>query len=121
MASGNGVVNTNLAARRTATSKVQIVLRQSQRRCGIELQQACWPSHKAIADVPFKHGWRAILNLALAKILNGDANGARTTLQNGDSTAIADYLLAVAARLDDVLVCASHSRRHRQRRPRTVR
>ena len=43
------------------------------------------------------------LNLALAKILNDDANGARTTLENsGDDSAMASYLLAIcAARLKD--------------------
>ena len=43
------------------------------------------------------------LNLALAKILNDDANGARTTLENsGDDSAMASYMLAIcAARLKD--------------------
>jgi tetratricopeptide (TPR) repeat protein len=42
-------------------------------------------------------------NLALAKLLNGDANGAKTTLMNaGDDSAISSYLLAICcARLDD--------------------
>ena len=48
-------------------------------------------------------GSNASANLALAKILNGDANGARTTLDNsGDDSAITSYLLAIcAARLKD--------------------
>ena len=42
-------------------------------------------------------------NLALAKLLNGDANGAKTTLMNAeDDSAISSYLLAICcARLDD--------------------
>ena len=42
-------------------------------------------------------------NLALAKLLNGDTNGAKTTLMNaGDNSAISSYLLAICcARLDD--------------------
>ena len=48
-------------------------------------------------------GNNTTLNLALAKILNDDANGARTTLENsGDDSAMASYLLAIcAARLKD--------------------
>jgi Flp pilus assembly protein TadD len=48
-------------------------------------------------------GAGASVNLALAKLLNGDANGARTTLENaGDDSAVTSYLLAVcAARLQD--------------------
>ena len=48
-------------------------------------------------------GASASVNLALAKLLNGDANGARTTLENSeDDSAVASYLLAVcAARLKD--------------------
>ena len=44
------------------------------------------------------------VNLALAKLLNGDANGAKTTLMNSnDDSAIASYVLAICcARLDDV-------------------
>jgi len=43
------------------------------------------------------------VNLALAKLLNGDAKGAKTTLQNSnDESAIASYVLAICcARLDD--------------------
>ena len=42
-------------------------------------------------------------NLALAKLLNGDANGAKTTLENtGDDSAVSSYLLAICcARLGD--------------------
>jgi Flp pilus assembly protein TadD len=45
----------------------------------------------------------ASVNLALAKLLNGDTNGAKTTLMNaGDNSAISSYLLAICcARLDD--------------------
>lgn len=48
-------------------------------------------------------GAGASVNLALAKLLNGDANGARTALENaGDDSAVTSYLLAVcAARLQD--------------------
>ena len=48
-------------------------------------------------------GTNNTLNLALAKILNDDANGARTTLENsGDDSAVAHYLMAIcAARLKD--------------------
>ena len=48
-------------------------------------------------------GNNTTLNLALAKILNDDANGARTTLENsGDDSAMASYMLAIcAARLKD--------------------
>ena len=43
------------------------------------------------------------VNLALAKLLNGDANGAKTTLNNSnDESAIASYVLAIScARLGD--------------------
>ena len=43
------------------------------------------------------------VNLALAKLLNGDVNGAKTTLQNSnDDSAVASYVLAICcARLDD--------------------
>jgi len=42
-------------------------------------------------------------NLALAKLLNGDASGAKTTLENAnDDSAVSSYLLAIcAARLGD--------------------
>ncbi len=42
-------------------------------------------------------------NLALAKLLNGDANGAKTTLENAnDDSAMSSYLLAICcARLGD--------------------
>ena len=45
----------------------------------------------------------ASANLALAKLLNGDTNGAKTTLMNaGDNSAISSYLLAICcARLGD--------------------
>jgi Tfp pilus assembly protein PilF len=43
------------------------------------------------------------VNVALAKLLNGDAAAAKTTLENaGDESAAADYVMAVAcARLND--------------------
>ena len=55
-------------------------------------------------------GSNTTANLALAKILNDDANGARTTLENsGDDSAITDYLLAVcAARLKDAAGVKKH-------------
>ena len=42
-------------------------------------------------------------NLALAKLLNGDANGAKTTLENAnDNSAVSSYILAIcSARLRD--------------------
>ena len=55
-------------------------------------------------------GTATTANLALAKILNDDANGARTTLENsGDDSAITEYLLAVcAARLKDAAGVKKH-------------
>ena len=50
------------------------------------------------------------VNLALAKLLNGDANGAKTTLKNSnDESAIASYVLAICcARLDDAVGAKSN-------------
>lgn len=49
-------------------------------------------------------------NLALAKVLNGDSNGAKTTLENsGDDSAMAHYLHAIiAARLNNSTDVLSH-------------
>ena len=116
LASGNGVVNTNLGA-------------MARQNGNIEGAAAYYGKANGVAELSYNKGVLAIaqgdygraissmggsatLNLALAKILNGDANGARTTLQNGDSdSAIADYLLAVcAARLDDAAGVRKHIR-----------
>lgn len=116
LASGNGVVNTNLGA-------------MARQNGDVEGAAAYYGNASGVAELSYNKGVLAIaqgdygraissmggsttLNLALAKILNGDANGARTTLQNGDSdSAIADYLLAVcAARLDDAAGVRKHIR-----------
>lgn len=116
LARGNGVVNTNLGA-------------MARQNGDVEGAAAYYGNASGVAELSYNKGVLAIaqgdygraissmggsttLNLALAKILNGDANGARTTLQNGDSdSAIADYLLAVcAARLDDAAGVRKHIR-----------
>ena len=116
LASGNGVVNTNLGA-------------MARQNGDVEGAAVYYGNASGVAELSYNKGVLAIaqgdygraissmggsttLNLALAKILNGDANGARTTLQNGDSdSAIADYLLAVcAARLDDAAGVRKHIR-----------
>ena len=116
LASGNGVVNTNLGA-------------MARQNGDVEGAAAYYGNASGVAELSYNKGVLAIaqgdygraissmggsttLNLALAKILNGDANGARTTLQNGDSdSAISDYLLAVcAARLDDAAGVRKHIR-----------
>ena len=63
----------------------------------ILIQKGDYPS--AISNM----GRSATVNVALAKMLNGDANGAKTTLENaGDDSAASSYLMAVAcARLGD--------------------
>ena len=116
LASGNGVVNTNLGAMARQNGDVEgAASYYSKASGGAELSYnkgvlaiAQGDYGRAISSM----GGSATLNLALAKILNGDANGARTTLQNGDSdSAIADYLLAVcAARLDDAAGVRKHIR-----------
>jgi Flp pilus assembly protein TadD len=116
LAGGNGVVNTNLGA-------------MARQNGDVEGAAAYYGKASGVAELSYNKGVLAIaqgdygraissmggsttLNLALAKILNGDANGARTALQNGDSdSAIADYLLAVcAARLDDAAGVRKHIR-----------
>ncbi len=116
LASGNGVVNTNLGAMARQNGDVEgAASYYGKANGGAELSYnkgvlaiAQGDYGRAISSM----GGSATLNLALAKILNGDANGARTTLQNGDSdSAIADYLLAVcAARLDDAAGVRKHIR-----------
>jgi len=116
LASGNGVVNTNLGAMARQNGDTEgAAAYYSKASGGAELSYnkgvlaiAQGDYGRAISSM----GGSATLNLALAKILNGDANGARTTLQNGDSdSAIADYLLAVcAARLDDAAGVRKHIR-----------
>ncbi|MDA0304418.1 MAG: hypothetical protein O3B45_08665 [Bacteroidetes bacterium] len=63
----------------------------------ILIQKGDYPS--AISNM----GRSSTVNVALAKMLNGDAAGAKTTLENaGDDSAVASYLMAVAcARLGD--------------------
>ena len=63
----------------------------------ILIQKGDYPS--AISNM----GRSSTVNVALAKMLNGDASGAKTTLENaGDESAVASYLMAVAcARLGD--------------------
>ena len=116
LASGNGVVNTNLGAMARQNGDTEgAAAYYNKASGGAELSYnkgvlaiAQGDYGRAISSM----GGNATLNLALAKILNGDANGARTTLQNGDSdSAIADYLLAVcAARLDDAAGVRKHIR-----------
>ena len=116
LASGNGVVNTNLGAMARQNGDIEGAAAYYGKASGVAelsynkgvLAIAQGDYGRAISSM----GGSATLNLALAKILNGDANGARTTLQNGDSdSAIADYLLAVcAARLDDGAGVRKHIR-----------
>ena len=116
LASGNGIVNTNLGAMARQNGNVEGAAAYYGKASGVAelsynkgvLAIAQGDYGRAISSM----GGSATLNLALAKILNGDANGARTTLQNGDSdSAIADYLLAVcAARLDDAAGVRKHIR-----------
>ena len=63
----------------------------------ILIQKGDYPS--AISNM----GRSSTVNVALAKMLNGDASGAKTTLENADDdSAVASYLMAVAcARLGD--------------------
>ncbi len=116
LASGNGVVNTNLGAMARQNGDAEgAAAYYGKASGGAELSYnkgvlaiAQGDYGRAISSM----GGSATLNLALAKILNGDANGARTTLQNSDSdSAIADYLKAVcAARLDDAAGVRRHIR-----------
>ena len=116
LAGGNGVVNTNLGAMARQNGDVEGAAAYYGKASGVAelsynkgvLAIAQGDYGRAISSM----GGSSTLNLALAKILNGDANGARTALQNGDSdSAIADYLLAVcAARLDDAAGVRKHIR-----------
>ena len=116
LAGGNGVVNTNLGAMARQNGDVEGAASYYGKASGVAelsynkgvLAIAQGDYGRAISSM----GGSTTLNLALAKILNGDANGARTALQNGDSdSAIADYLLAVcAARLDDAAGVRKHIR-----------
>ena len=116
LAGGNGVVNTNLGAMARQNGDVEGAASYYGKASGVAelsynkgvLAIAQGDYGRAISSM----GGSSTLNLALAKILNGDANGARTALQNGDSdSAIADYLLAVcAARLDDAAGVRKHIR-----------
>ena len=114
LAANNGVVNTNLGA----------VARQNGDTDGADTYygKASGGSelsyNKGILAITQGEYGRAIssmgnnstANLALAKILNGDANGARTTLENsGEDSAVASYLLAIcAARLKDAAGVKKH-------------
>jgi tetratricopeptide (TPR) repeat protein len=114
LAANNGTVNTNLGA----------VARQNGDTKGAESYygKASGGSelsyNKGVLAITQGNYGRAIsnmgsnttANLALAKILNDDANGARTTLENsGDDSAITSYLLAVcAARLKDAAGVKKH-------------
>ena len=114
LAANNGVVNTNLGA----------VARQNGDTDGADTYygKASGGSelsyNKGVLAITQGEYGRAIssmgnnstANLALAKILNGDANGARTTLENsGDESAVTSYLLAVcAARLKDAAGVKKH-------------
>jgi len=63
----------------------------------VQIQQGDYAS--AISNM----GSNNTFNLALAKVLNGDASGAKTVMSNsGDDSAVADYLRAIiAARMND--------------------
>ncbi len=116
LAGGNGVVNTNLGAMARQNGDVEGAAAYYGKASGV-VELSYNKGVLAIAQGDYGRaissmGGSTTLNLALAKILNGDANGARTALQNGDSdSAIADYLLAVcAARLDDAAGVRKHIR-----------
>ena len=114
LAANNGVVNTNLGA----------IARQNGDTDGADnyYGKASGGSelsyNKGVLAITQGEYGRAIssmgnnstANLALAKILNGDANGARTTLENsGDDSAVTSYLLAIcAARLKDAAGVKKH-------------
>ena len=105
--SGNGIVQTNVGAlarqngdmdaAETAYGKASGSPELSYNKGVLAIAQGNYG--RAISSM----GNNTSLNLALAKILNDDANGARTTLENsGDDSAMASYLLAIcAARLKD--------------------
>lgn len=70
----------------------------------VQIQQGDYAS--AISNM----GSNNTFNLALAKVLNGDASGAKTVMSNsGDDSAIADYLRAIiAARMNDAAGVSSN-------------
>ena len=107
LAASNGTVNTNLGAVARQNGDTDAAATYYGKASGgSELSY-----NKGVLAITEGNYGRAIsnmgsnstANLALAKILNDDANGARTTLENaGDDSAIASYLLAVCcARLKD--------------------
>ena len=107
LAASNGTVNTNLGAVARQNGDTDAAASYYGKASGgSELSY-----NKGVLAITQGNYGRAIsnmgsnstANLALAKILNDDANGARTTLENaGDDSAIASYLLAVCcARLKD--------------------
>ncbi|MGB1384034.1 MAG: tetratricopeptide repeat protein, partial [Flavobacteriales bacterium] len=107
LAANNGTVNTNLGAIARQNGDTRAAESYyAKASSGAELNY-----NKGVLAITQGNYSRAISNmgnnstnnLALAKILNDDANGARTTLENsGDDSAITSYLLAVcAARLKD--------------------
>ena len=107
LAASNGTVNTNLGALARQNGDTDAAASYYGKASGgSELSY-----NKGVLAITQGNYGRAIsnmgsnstANLALAKILNDDANGARTTLENaGDDSAIASYLLAICcARLKD--------------------
>ena len=114
LAANNGTVNTNLGAVARQNGDTNAAESYYGKASGgSELSY-----NKGVLAITQGNYGRAIsnmgsnttANLALAKILNDDANGARTTLENsGDDSAITDYLLAVcAARLKDAAGVKKH-------------
>ena len=114
LAANNGTVNTNLGAiarqngdtdaAETYYGKASGGSELSYNKGVLAITQGNYG--RAISNM----GSNSTANLALAKILNDDANGARTTLENsGDDSAITSYLLAVcAARLKDAAGVKKH-------------
>ena len=92
--------------------RCSIVLQQSQRRCELSYNKGVLAIAQGDYGRAISSMGGSTIELGLGQDLNGDANGARTTLQNSDSdSAIADYLLAVcAARLDDAAGVRKHIR-----------
>ena len=114
LAANNGVVNTNLGAIARQNGDTDGAdTYYGKANGGSELSY-----NKGVLAITQGEYGRAIssmgnngtANLALAKILNGDANGARTTLENsGDDSAVTSYLLAIcAARLKDATGVKKH-------------
>ncbi len=114
LAANNGTVNTNLGAlarqngdtksAETYYGKASGGSELSYNKGVLAITQGNYS--RAISNM----GGNTTANLALAKILNDDANGARTTLENsGDDSAITSYLLAIcAARLKDAAGVKKH-------------